>query len=418
MSPIIRGVIILFVIFINGMVFFFMRKRKENIAQRCYTFLCLQSIFFPIIDLSMNMFGSPHTCLGVSSLLFVIINFDIFRNINWRSQKLILALITIMIVSALLSMNIVNSLSSIPGYLIGFIVYFAAYIAFSSEDFSHKEAIIRLFKLPIIYIILWGVIQIFITPKFSLYYSFWFKEVRVSSCFLEPQVAGTAIAILFILEWNYFQNSRNNSAMLICFFLFCIGCFTGSKSFFMGISVAILISSFWNKYKSKLLVSGCLSIIIAIIFFDYWIDFPVFDRLLKIDKSLVYRQNVYWAYAIDIFRNNWLSGIGPGNFESYMESAKLPLQHFIEGKYVYASQPESGYLLWLDEYGIMSIIWLFLIGYVFTRKVNPVINISLLIPWVIGFVSVYNFISMHIVFLVFLIVGIIIKSDNIEVNHN
>lgn len=418
MSPIARGIIILIVIFINGLVFFLMRKRKSDIAQRCYTYLYLQAIFFPIIDLSMNIGGIPRTCLGISSLLFVIINNDIFHNINWRSQKLILILIGVMIFSALLSGNILHSLSSIPGNLIGFVIYFAAYIALSSKEFSNKEAIARLFKLPIIYVIVWGLIQIFITPKFSLYHSFWFKEVRISSCFLEPQTAGVAIATLFILVWNYLQNSRNNLAIVFCFLLFLIGCLTGSKSFFIGLLVAVLVSSFWNKYKSKLFVSGCVMIIITIVSFNYWIDFPVFKRLLTMDKSLDYRQDIYWAYAVDIFRDNWFSGIGPGNFKSYVEAAKLPLQHFSEGKYIYASQPESGYLLWLDEYGIMSIIWLLLVGYVFTRKGNKIINISLLIPWGIGFVSVYNFISMHIVFFVFLIASMIIKSKNIEFDSN
>lgn len=413
MTPILRGLLILIVISINLIIFFNLKRRKVDISYRCYSYLRLQSILFPVIDLSMNMFGSSHTCLGVSSLFFVLINFDIFRYINWRHHILIIVLISIMILSAILSQNIINSLLSIPGYLIGFIVYISAYIAFSSEEISQKQYIYKLFKYPIIYVLAWGLIQIFFTPKFSLYYSVWFKEVRISSCFLDPQTAGIGIATLFILVWNYLQNSNRNLSIILCILLFCIGCFTGSKIFFIGIISGLIVSLFFNKYKSKLFILVCSFMIIAIISFNYWIDFPVFERLLKINKSLDQRQDIFWVYGIDIFKNNWFSGIGPGNFEKYIETLKIPLQHFVNGKYFYASQPESGYLLWLDEYGVMSFIWILIIGYVMIKKGNYIVNISVLIPWMVGFVSVYAFVSMHIVFLIFLIAALIVKHKTV-----
>jgi hypothetical protein len=293
-------------------------------------------------------------------------------------------------------------------------VYLSAYIAFSDEKYSNNAAIIKLLKLPVLYIIAWGLVQILVSPDFSLYNSVWHKEVRVSSCLREPQTAGIAIAMLFMLSWNYLLSTKNNTMVVICLLLFGIGCFTGTKTFFLGTGAAMVMSVFWVRHKSKLLIAVCMLTILAIICFNYWIDFPIFERLFEMEQSLNFRQEVYWAYAVEIFNDNWLTGIGPGNFQDYVESAKIPLTHFVEGEYVYASQPESGYLLWLDELGIMAVVWLLMIVYVCTRRGNHIINISLLIPWMVGFVSVYNFISMHIVFLAFLVAAIMVKSNNFK----
>jgi hypothetical protein len=124
------------------------------------------------------------------------------------------------------------------------------------------------------------------------------------------------------------------------------------------------------------------------------------------------RQSVYWFYAIAIFTTNWFSGIGTGVFQKYIEKYNIPLTHNTNDDIIYATQPESGYLLWLDELGIFSIVWLvILLAMIIKYRGNNVINTSLLTPWLIAFVSLYNLQSSMLTYILFMSAAAIIYSS-------
>ena len=80
---------------------------------------------------------------------------------------------------------------------------------------------------------------------------------------------------------------------------------------------------------------------------------------------------------------------------------------------VYAFQPESGYLLWLDEYGIFSILYILAIIFLMKQK-NAYFEYRLvLLPFLIAFVSLYNLTSGQVVYLVALFSSAILGSRRI-----
>lgn len=148
--------------------------------------------------------------------------------------------------------------------------------------------------------------------------------------------------------------------------------------------------------------------------YRFWINLPVFSRMEDAQSSLEGRAGLYWLTAIEIFLDNFWTGIGPGSFFEYVESNSLPLVHMIDGTKVSASQPESGYLLWLDEYGLFSIGLFVLLIYAFSRKGDALCNRSLLVPWMVCFVSLYNLTSAHVSYVIAIIIGALFALSNIR----
>ena len=203
MSLAARIALILIVIVINVVSYIITISKGASAEKRCYNFLRLQVIFFPIIDLGTNAFGST---LGINTLAFILINTDIFRyGINWRQNKAIKYLIFIMLISAIFSGNIMNSIKVIPGYCIGFAVYLITEKAFSKSEFNINH-ILNLLKWIVFYIITFAVIQLFIYKEFTLFYKILQFDNRISSCMMDPQTAGVVIAIVFAFFWNSFSN--------------------------------------------------------------------------------------------------------------------------------------------------------------------------------------------------------------------
>lgn len=416
MSLAARIALILIVIVINVVSYIITISKGASAEKRCYNFLRLQAIFFPIIDLGTNAFGST---LGINTLAFILINTDIFRyGINWRQNKAIKYLIFIMLISAIFSGNIMNSIKVIPGYCIGFAVYLITEKAFSKSEFNINH-ILNLLKWIVFYIITFAVIQLFIYKEFTLFYKILQFDNRISSCMMDPQTAGVVIAIVFAFFWNSFSNlnKRRFQYLIICTALFLIGSLTGSKTFIIGIAAAIVLFTIYAKKSLKIILSITLIAFISIIFWDKLLELSVFQRFKTFDSSLELRQAVFWTAAINIFIQNWTTGIGPGNFQSYVKEHQLPLTHGQGDEMIYATQPESGWLLFLDEYGILSIFWLLFFIKPFFKKQNKFINTSILIPWIISFVSVYNLTSMHVVFLVYLTLSLINKCNRKNENH-
>lgn len=413
MTPIIRGLIVLIVIIICSVIFYLQRSKGVDLYQRCYTFLYLQSFFFLTLDMGIHPGNILVTGSGAISIVFFLLNYKIIHCINWKQYRLVPVLLLISFVSALLSHNPIQSFLYLPNYFSGFLVFFVTIIVFSSGYYDEGDAI-RLFKYPIIFSIIFGLCQLFISQEFSMYYSTWTSNKRrISSCFVDPQTAGVGMAILLLFTWNRIQIKSSLLKYIILAVLFVLGCSTGSKVFLIGIAIGFVISLIIGEKSPKVIVLVTLLIIAMTITYDYWSQLPVFERLRKIDESYDGRQDIFWVKAIDIFKENWFLGIGPGNFQDYLDLHNIHIGHILDGKFTFASQPESGYLLWLDELGIFSLLWLFLLYKVFRRKGGRIFNISLIVPWVISFVSLYNLFYYQVVYLLFLVSALIYIGDDL-----
>lgn len=409
MSPIFRGVIIVVLILTFFVISIYQRSIRKNIYERSYIYLSFLSIFFPFLDIS---FGEGINLFDSASFMFLILNFDIFKRVRWKSFSLVVLFVIILLITSLFSAFSTNSLEALPNRLSGFIMFMTVIVMLSDKKKQYdSDTLVKLLRLPIFYAILWGLIQLMILPHFSIYYSAYTEDARISSCFREPQVAGCIIAIFTLYEWNKFSIKAKWIDLLFACILFLIGCYTGSKSFFIGFFIGFILIFLSNKLSASKF--GFLVVIAFIIAFteNYWEQLPVFQRFVNFDESYSYRQDVFWMQGIQIFLDNWLGGIGTGNFQLYIEEKQIPLIHWHGGDNIYATQPESGYLLWLDELGIFSIIYILLLSNILKKKGNALCNVMLVTPWMISFISVYNLESRHMVFVLFMILAFIFSTS-------
>lgn len=412
MTPLQRALLIILSSLICFCVFFIQKLQHKNKAKRTETFLMSLSLLFPVIDLNMQIMEVPIKAYDLIVFSYLLFNIHVLKQL--KKFILLKCLLIVLLVSSLCSDFVSISILGVVKYFSYFVIFLAAIDLYIRRGNDYMVGYIsKLLKYPIFYTITWGVIQIILNPYFSLYYSVWDKELRLSSCYLDPQIAACAIAVFTIYQWNSFYVYKKKMHLYMSIILFVLGCYTGSKGFFLGFSCG-MVFTFFRNFNIKSIFYIILICISVYIFYKQLTSLPVFARLMDVEESLEGRQNIYWVVAYSIFLENWILGIGPGAFRNYVEYNDLPLQHRIgNGEYIYASQPESGYLLWLDEIGVFSILWVFAIYLLFIKySGNRVYNKSLITPWCICFVSVYNLSSAHIVYILLIIIATIICNTN------
>ncbi len=415
MSTTLRGILIILFTFIFVATIVYQSLSHKNTKKRAYTYLLLASILFPFLDLGMNIGGFNIKVFGVASTTFLIFNFSTLYNLA-KKHYLIIIYAFILIITSLASEFKADSLAAFFEKIKPATIFLAAIIVFDGLDEKYRlKLFAKYMKWPIIMALFFGFMQIYVSQHFSVFYSVWDREARISSCFPDPQIAGCATAIFAAYIWSKYLNSKNALYLIFVVLLAYIGMQTGSKAFILGFILSILASFIFTRQKAKYTIVIVIVGIVLILTQEYWSNLYIFERLSKANESLEGRQEFYWLGAIDIFRHNWITGIGSGVFQQYIEKHNIPMIHYLsDGVEVYAAQPESGYLLWLDELGIFSIIYIIIMIYfIFKRYGNRQINISMIVPWFIAFVSLYNLQSNMLIYILFMTLALIfLQTEN------
>lgn len=404
MSTTLRGTLILLFTFIFVAVIVYQSLNNNSVRKRAYTYLMLASAFFPFLDLGMTVSGISIKVFSVASTTFLIFNLRILYKLA-KKYYLIIIYALILIITSLASEFRSDSLYAFFDKIKPATVFLATIMVFDGLDEKNKlKQFAKYMRIPIFMTIVFALMQVLINPNFSVFYSVWDREARISSCFPDPQIAGCSVAILAAYAWSKYLNSKKTLYLLLVGLLAYIGLQTGSKIFFLGFMLSILTSFIFTRQKAKFTIVIIIICIILILTQDYWSNLYIFERLNNAEGSYDVRQELYWLGAIEIFMSNWTTGIGSGVFRQYIESHNIPMIHQLgNGEEFYASQPESGYLLWLDELGIFSVIYIIIMLYfVLKRYGNRYINISIIIPWFVAFVSLYNLSSNMLIYILFM----------------
>lgn len=415
MSTTLRGILILLFSLAFIAVIAYQSINHKNTEKRARTFLTLASVLFIFLDLSMSLGEIQIKVFNVAAITFLIFNLAPLYRIA-KKYYLIIVYISLILLTSFTSEFRSDSLWAITEKLKPVIVFLVAIIAFGRINENQRLKLYEKYmKFPIFATLFFGIVQIFFNIKFSVFYSVWDKAERISSCFPDPQIAGCTIAIIASYIWCKYLSCKKDSYLLLIVSLTFIGLQTGSKVFLIGFILSILFSFIFTQQKTKYTIIILITGVILLSTQDYWSNLYIFDRLYNTNESLEVRQEFYWLNAIDIFRENWIFGIGSGVFQLYIEKHDIPMIHTLSnGIEVYASQPESGYLLWLDELGILSIIYIIILAYfIFKKHGNQHINISIIIPWLIAFVSLYNLTSNMLIYILFMTLALmVIQTEN------
>lgn len=419
MTAFIRAAIVIVLCLVSLFVFVLNRLRNAGKVKRVASLLMLLCLYFPFLDISFTPFDVKITPFDFTLWAFFIINLDFVA--EFKKYKLIPIIFGIMLFSAILSEFRVDSILSIPRAFRIFALFTVAGVWFQSHNdaVSATRSMVDLLKWPAISALILAMIQIIIAPDFSLYYSHWDKEMRISSCFLDPQIAGCCFAILSLWFLNLYLQYKRMPHLIFFFLLVVSGLYTASKVYVFGLVAGVVISLLKAKKIIPAITFVFITGIAVALSSKHFDDMLIFKRLQESDESLEGRKELYWIGAWDIFQNNMVTGIGPGVFQQYVEEYNYPLYHNIDGERVYAKQPESGYLLLLDQYGVLSIVFIVLAVTLFRRKARSIFDYRiLLIPFMIGFISLYNLSSSHLVYLLSMISASLYGQSNVKLNKN
>lgn len=402
--PIARAIIIIIAICFS--VLLCVLNMKNTPSTRARNYLLFISVCFPFLDFSLSNGANVFVSLCYVYLLF---NIDVLAYL--KKKYLIIILCLAMMLTSILSSNpLISMIASLRNW--SWIIFFLiCYNAFDTNDRS--SLLYDMIKFPIGYVLLFGAIQIFVDPEFNLFYSIRLitdDYFRFTNCFRDSQFAGCGIAMLSIITYNEYSMSRKKNLLFVFLILLYLGLLTGSKCFVLGVIAGFGLNFLFYHREIRSVFIVLSIVVIALLTFKWWIELPIFQRLNNISDSLNIRQKMYWTAAVDIFKENPWVGIGTGNFQYYVENMKLfDLVHYHNGDYIWASQPESGFLLWLDELGVFSILYVMVIVKILLLKGDSLCNISLILIWIIGFISVYNLSSYMMVFLLMLFSSYIVK---------
>lgn len=376
-------------------------KYKDN-NRLCYKFIHFLCAIFPLLDTKINV-GDGWLVGAYLTAVFIIFNSRILKGINLKSFSLIYMLIVSYFLSALFSEFPVDSLLSIYKYLTGFIIFFISIRAVRYKGLSYMSDMVM--RYVTFWTLLFFCIQLF-DKDFSLLT--FFQEVavgRLVSCYQDSQVSGLVTAILATYYFNkYLAEGKNKFGLLVLVLTVFIG-LTGSKSGLLGEGAGLVVSLFFHKAPIKLIVLTPVFMLGLILTQPLWSELATVQRMQDLDKSKDTRM-FYWAHAVSIYEKNPVVGVGPGCFKRYITEHKIPMKHFHGGDNIYADQPESGYLMWLDESGtIGAVAYLLLLVYLFVLRGKGNYNISLIMPFLVSCVGLYTLRYFSVVLVLFSLIS-------------
>ncbi len=407
MSVVFRGVLIIIVIIISLAGFFYLNCRGASLTKISSWFVLSLAYISPVFDLGFSPFGFTIVPFTTICLFYLIIAYKAFAYIPPNIRMGIYVLFFLYLLSAILSPYPFNSFIASIERISPIAVFIAIWILLKAK----KQHTIDTACLVIsVYAIIWGLIQQFISRDFTFYFFNRIEDIRIISIFSEPQTAGCGLGMLAIYFFNRYKTIKKKLFLILSILLIITGALTGSKTFLIGALLGITISLYFFNISPKIIFT--LALVGLALYFtqEYWLQLPVFERMKEMDDSYDVRSTIFWAAGWEIFVKNWPTGIGIGNFLEY-NTNNFRLLYPNGG---IATQPESGYLLLLDEMGIMSIYYIIILAYIIIKGGYREYNIGLIIPWLIAFISVYNLESCHIQFILYAFISLILYSSFTE----
>lgn len=368
----------------------------------------LQTVLIAFIFMD---FAIPPGALGIKlfdTLTILIVPFFLssiyFRNIQ-ISRKFKIGFVV------LLSSLIVGSLNSLDPLLsllrlwqqLNFLIFLIVFTSYISISGNFKK--IKNFMITSIYItLLFTLVQIFVGIKFTLY-SFLnpnvtYEGLRFPGPFHDPQKFAQYLALSAFLFFSFSTAHSNKSkryiiiGILVAFTII----LTGSRGALFGFGIGMLFYTIAQAFNSKKLVNIFKIGAIGFSAYIFSENTLIFKRVETSQNDLAYRYSI-WVKAYDFFLENPISGIGTGSYQAFSE--KNSPEHFwtVNDEQVYYDHPESGFLLWLVEYGIVGFIALISVIVIiinpFYKRNKKVHNLNLntyleagIISWIVGFITV------------------------------
>lgn len=411
----VRGFLIILYVVIGLIIFALEVDKHKNFKKRCLTFIKYSILGFPLIDMNMVPSELNIKVFEFLTLVFFILNIQSFITKNKKYLSLIVLFFFIsLIITGINSYFISNSLYATFKSL----SYFLFFIIASKALLINKNLPKFIFNNIALWAIVFFGFQIVFGINFSLYNSLnevALREFRFTSFSQDPQKMSQVMYMLAIIFLgNFFIKKENILSRNSLFFILTlvIGLSSGSKASLIGFVISLIILYFFRvSVRSSFFL--LTAFILVFLFIGEIQSLTFFNRMLDVQQSLEGRVDIFWLEALNIFYTYPLLGVGHGNFAIYVFNFADYLTY---GNDIVIDQPESGYILWLVETGIIGFIFyisLLLKIMIHSNKTKDILQYKLaLIVWMVGFISVYSFTDVKVIYLLFFLAALILSDKN------
>lgn len=263
------------------------------------------------------------------------------------------------LVGTLTSYALVSSIKILMLHIAFMIFYVILYN--SLKDEKAYKSILSFFVVMGGFIALYGIIQniLGITGTESWVDENMFQDIklRVYSTFGNPNVLGEYLVLLIPLSMAFVLRSERPVHKLVYFCIFAIMAvcmiLTWSRGAWLGIMLAVMI---FLVLTDKRWLLCALLIVVAIPFVPALLNSgsAIIGRFTSIgnmaDSSTAYRVSI-WRSAIDIIKDYWIGGIGPGS-----DAFSLIYKNYAASGADFALHSHNLYLQLITELGISGIV--------------------------------------------------------------
>jgi O-antigen ligase len=402
----------------------------KTYAQVRRSYILYVLYLFPFIDLFITpvQYGGFSVFDGISLISFILIFHRIrFTGQNTKYLVLFFLLLAVLMIGAAQSQYFAEAL--IP-YLKAVLLFFFAKCILEeiNEDPGFGLKLIRVLKVVALVSVAFVFLQVVVGLRFTFYAALNTNTntgaestLRYPSFFHDAQKYAqfaAMAAFLFLIDTEKTPLTLLKKTGLFLAVVMAL-ILSGGRAAFLGLAVGIVFLIMVGRLKYKLL--GLVGVVlVAGIGFAYSDRIPLFNRSESVDESYEIRNN-YWQKALRIYDDNQVWGIGIGNYRNYVSQYAQDQYWLMEnGDILYFDHPESGYLKFLVEFGIVGfclsmLFFLVPIGsfvgeYLKHKCYTPFFLIASVISWMVSFVTVYTLSDLRIASLLTLIVCLLIKS--------
>lgn len=389
---------------------------KASFGQRCTRFLISIAFFFPFIDFKLPPAEMNIKLWDAMIFFFIAINIkSLHSQLQTITHKSVVLFVLFLCVLAVISPFFENSLFAILKFVMELIIVAIILIAIRHNSNIYS----RIFEKIIVWALIFFILQLLFGLDFSLHHELnqiSIRDRRFTSFSQDPQKLAQIQYMLAIIYLGWIFHSRNNlNIKNIFLILVCItiGLATGSRAGLMGFLLSLFLL-FIVKFNIKTILLTVFGAIAMYISMDLIMSIPVFQRMNEFNNSFEGRFDFFWIKAFAIFLENFWTGVGFGNFAEYVSIYHSSFVYGSDGPTV--DQPESGYLLWLVETGIIGgLFYLWFLIRILRKKVAIGMRPFKLafVVWMVGSVTIYSLSDVKVLFLVLFCIGAL-YSDSIN----
>jgi O-antigen ligase len=384
-------------------------------------------VIFILPFLSINIFPSFGNITTFECLIFIFYLF-FYKSKNVHVVNGIFYLVLFVLLSIVSLIGIFNASTFTNDTIIALVQYvciFAFAKILISECFENSlfyNSVINALKVTVLFSLLFLLCQFIFGVNFSLDNSLnnnvlSLDVIRYPSFFQDPQKYAqylSATSFLFLIKDKQIARLPIINILFVCLSILAL-LFTGGRAGFGGWCIGFLIFLIFSNSKLKI-VSIITLLILAFVVNYFSQSFSMFQRS-SVGDAYDFRMSI-WQDAINIFNNHPFFGIGNGNYSNYV-AVHNPDQFWMsDNKITYFNHPESGYLKFLTEFGIIgfTLVLTFILFPVFfafsyfrkSKDINIILIIAALSSWLVGFYTVYSLDDSRIRVLIVILIGLLI----------